>query len=212
MKINEEKILKKEKAPKWTTYFSNSPKRKKVIFKIIFYSQNPKKTCYATLKRISLETKVHINTVYDAVKMACSIGILKKQEVIEIYQKHPLTGKPLFNKNVKLTYLGDLPKTAGEVCFGSPPIYNKRDQKVGINRGYIKEKELSYKRGKKERSKAEYPFRCSEILKEKSFISSPLKEEEKSLNSLFILEDLLQEVSNSKTKQMLFLLEKKRNS
>lgn len=185
----------KKKIPQWTTYFSGSPKRQKVIFKIIFYAQNPKKTCYASLKRIAQETKTHINTVYDAIKMACAIGILKKKESIEIYATHPLTGKPLFNKKVKLTYLGDTPMTAGEECFGSLFSSSNRGKKGETTRGYIKKKELSYKRVKEESLKKEVQEKKKEIYK-----------------NFYSLEEILKEVSHPKTKDILFQLEKRREA
>lgn len=255
MLIEKNSTNKKKASPKWTTYFSGSPKRQKVILKIIFYAQNPKKTCYATLKTISLKTKVHINTVYDAVKIACSIGILKKEEVIEVYQNHPLTGKPFFNKNIKLIYLGDTPNTAGEVYFGKPISDSTVGQKRDKSRGYIKNKELSKERGKKtlkhscsyklssqekikiqenKEPKLLKPFRDSlNIFKEKNLKEFKLLQEEKRefISPLYRknldkhisyeekeaypsihLENILSQVTTPKTRDILLILEERRNS
>lgn len=155
----------KEKAPKWTTYFSGSPKKMRVIYRIFFYSQNPKKTCYATLKKIAEDCHCSIDIVYQAIKIAIEIGIMEKTPKTSIYKIHPITQKPLFNKNVLLTWLGDTPLTMGEACFGErnqdafrPLNHPKNPIK---NQGYIKEKELS-----KERRIEKKPFPLEEKIQE----------------------------------------------
>lgn len=140
----------REKAPKWTTYFSGSPKKMRVIYRIFFYSQNPKKTCYATLKKIAEDCHCSIDLVYQAIKIACEIGIIKKTLKTSVYQIHPITKKPLFNKNVLLTWLGDTPLTMGELCFGerTQRAFNSQNSLNNLvkNQGYIKRKELSKER------------------------------------------------------------------